>query len=708
MTIRAQASLIQVTSSQPDNRDFGTGFVVHQDGMNTYIVTCAHVVRDVGGPEHVRAGGRSARVVAEGEPDGLDVAVIAVEGLSPITSLALQASSSTSSNVTITGFSEHGRYRTIRALKGKLGKRFEIEDFGHTRRVGAWDFVITDEDNLEKGYSGSPVLDPGTGHVLGVVITKRGEKQGTAISIDTLSKVWATMPTSLIWTDDVTEIALSSSGNDQATVNPIESFPNTDEKDPKSTFDPFLLDSSEAAEARITSKIEAESSFTQDVVRLEAEATNDRIDILSTAVTQLDLFLRSQALPEATQAKSEVESVVEAQIDIARNLVQERHFVAGQAVLIKLKGQYAQNNISPELRARIANLLGCCALGMGEFDVARTRFSEAITDAPKNVGMITNDAMAALLNGKPEEALEISAAARSIDSRNPSAVSVYIQALYRLKQYEELEELLKNEQWIIENAVGAATLASIKYELAEYQQAEVLLRRAIDLDATEPQLYTLLANTILAPLAQELAEAVVFREETNERLKEAEEALSQAVALYEKGDNKDSLHAALVSRAGVRYICGALEAGLTDCERVLGENAQDRGALENKGRILLKLGRNPEAIRCFETILSQPPQDMSKPSRYKISSLGRGGNNVPLLLASAYIDTRQFDKAISLLLPLFTPSSEDREQIDVAELLLVAHAANHNNKAVADIVRIITETWPQDPEAKAVLAEHLA
>jgi tetratricopeptide (TPR) repeat protein len=462
------------------------------------------------------------------------------------------------------------------------------------------------------------------------------------------------------------------------------------------------------AEARITAKIEVESSFTRDVVHLQAEATRTRLDILPTMDTKLDLILRTLAREEVNQSKTGVEGVVEAQIAIARKLVQERHFVSGQSVLAELKEQYSQNDISPEARARIANLLGCCALAMGEFDVARTHFGEALINAPKNVGMMTNDAMAALLSAKPQEALEISGVARNLDPTNPSVASVYIQALYRLNRLEELEALLKNEHWIIENAVGAAALASIKYDLGEYQEAEVLLRRAITLDATDPQLYTLLANTILAPLAQELVEAIVFGDQTNERLKEAENVLSQAVALYEKGDNKDSLHAALVSRAGVRCIYGDLEAGLTDCERVLGENAQDRGALENKGRILLNLDRTLEAIHCFETILSQPPEGMSKTSRYQVALIGGGSSNLPMLLASVYIDTRQFDKAIKLLYPLLAPSPENREQIAIAELLLVAQTANHDNVAVADTVRIIEETWPQEPKAKAVMAEHLA
>jgi tetratricopeptide (TPR) repeat protein len=187
-----------------------------------------------------------------------------------------------------------------------------------------------------------------------------------------------------------------------------------------------------------------------------------------------------------------------------------------------------------------------------------------------------------------------------------------------------------------------------------------------------------------------------------------EEALNQAVALYEQGDNQTSLHAALVSRAGIRCIQGKQEEGLADCDRVLREDAVNKGALENKGRILLNLDRTLEAIACFERILNLPVEATVKLRRYRTSFIGGRQTNIPALLASAYINAGQITKVIELLLPLFKPSSDDRDQLDIAEVLLVAQSKKPDYAAAADTLKIIEATWPQQPEAKAILAEYFA
>ena len=74
-------SVLLVASDDPANGAFGTAFFVGRDAEDrAYVVTCAHVVRDVGGAGAVVVGGRRARVVAIGSPDGADdLAVLEVE-----------------------------------------------------------------------------------------------------------------------------------------------------------------------------------------------------------------------------------------------------------------------------------------------------------------------------------------------------------------------------------------------------------------------------------------------------------------------------------------------------------------------------------------------------------------------------------------------------------------------------------------------------
>lgn len=49
MNTYLQDAIVLITSSDPEVGGFGTGFIVYQDQQTSYVVTCAHVVRDVDG-----------------------------------------------------------------------------------------------------------------------------------------------------------------------------------------------------------------------------------------------------------------------------------------------------------------------------------------------------------------------------------------------------------------------------------------------------------------------------------------------------------------------------------------------------------------------------------------------------------------------------------------------------------------------------------
>ena len=49
-----QRSVVLISSSDRKNNRFGTGFVVRQYSGSAYLLTCAHVVDDVGGSDKVQ------------------------------------------------------------------------------------------------------------------------------------------------------------------------------------------------------------------------------------------------------------------------------------------------------------------------------------------------------------------------------------------------------------------------------------------------------------------------------------------------------------------------------------------------------------------------------------------------------------------------------------------------------------------------------
>jgi S1-C subfamily serine protease len=197
-------SVILITSSDPErmaDRDFGTGFVINQDEQTTYVLTCAHVVIEVGGSDKVRVGGHPATVEALGDRYGCDLAVLAIkERLTKLPPLKLSVVGEKGRQFSGIGFYTDGtKTRKLAEIRGKLGGT-QIIETTEGDRTKAWNLDIDEESehDLKSGYSGSPVIEQTSGYVLGVVAQLTGKGKGLAISIEVLAKVWSEIPHSLI------------------------------------------------------------------------------------------------------------------------------------------------------------------------------------------------------------------------------------------------------------------------------------------------------------------------------------------------------------------------------------------------------------------------------------------------------------------------------------------------------------------------------
>lgn len=188
-----QDYVVSVVSKNENNKSFGSGFIFFQDKSASYVLTCAHVLSDVGGINHARINGRSVKLVASGEEEDIDLVVLQVERLNakaPAT-LNLQAQAEQGTAFVTAGFQLFDKKLLIRSLRGKLGKQTGLESRKQEARIKTWDIDIVDEDFLQPGYSGAPVLDELTGGVIGIVSHRQGSgRRGFAISATALNLVW--------------------------------------------------------------------------------------------------------------------------------------------------------------------------------------------------------------------------------------------------------------------------------------------------------------------------------------------------------------------------------------------------------------------------------------------------------------------------------------------------------------------------------------
>lgn len=199
MSADLQGSVTLVTSTETTNNRFGTGFVIAQDDEAAYLLTCAHVIDDVGGAESIDVEGSPAAVVAYGSASELDLAVLRVPGSLDKKALPLQPTGDRDSAFLTAGFQKFGSHFLVRPLQGSLGQTVALAVRGQADRVRAWDLKIEDDYQLQPGYSGSPVLDQAGGTVLGVVSHRQGQgERGLAISVEALPKLWPEMPENLL------------------------------------------------------------------------------------------------------------------------------------------------------------------------------------------------------------------------------------------------------------------------------------------------------------------------------------------------------------------------------------------------------------------------------------------------------------------------------------------------------------------------------
>jgi len=199
VSVDLQASVVLIASSDPNISRFGTGFVIHQEGQATYLLTCAHVVEDVGGAETIDIGGLKGTVVALGNADALDLAVLRIEGQLDKSPLGLRVSGAKDSAFSTAGFQLFGKHYLIRPLQGRLGEPVGLAIRGQAGYIKAWDLKIEDDYQLQPGYSGSPVVDEISGEVLGIVSHRQGQgERGLAISIEALPNIWPDMPVHLL------------------------------------------------------------------------------------------------------------------------------------------------------------------------------------------------------------------------------------------------------------------------------------------------------------------------------------------------------------------------------------------------------------------------------------------------------------------------------------------------------------------------------
>lgn len=212
-------SIVLISSSQTNNT-IGTGFIIYQDASKTYLLTCFHVVDDVMNdvvddverPENLLANGIPVNIIAYGEKNGCDLAVLEVEELWNKPVLKLSNLYEVNRLFKGAGYKLQADVPISMNLFGIIEEKIQIWSIKLKKNIDGWNLTIDPENPLEEGNSGSPMIDLLSKSVVGVVTTTIGGKRGSAVSINVLKEIWPDMPQDLI-SSDANDISLFDLSN---------------------------------------------------------------------------------------------------------------------------------------------------------------------------------------------------------------------------------------------------------------------------------------------------------------------------------------------------------------------------------------------------------------------------------------------------------------------------------------------------------------
>jgi GTPase SAR1 family protein len=196
MTIDTSALFRLGNQDSGKKRKFGTGFSIGYDQQNLFILTCAHVVDDLGGEVWINDE-HKAEIIANGISKGVDLALLkvcyySIKNTPSLLNCITEGKLGVKFEVCGYRTFEQNKYN-LRTVTGSLGKSSFVESFTNNDRVKIWDLNITDDDfsKLQGGYSGSPLCNE-EGKLIAVVTHKIGDngQRGYAVDISNLEVIY--------------------------------------------------------------------------------------------------------------------------------------------------------------------------------------------------------------------------------------------------------------------------------------------------------------------------------------------------------------------------------------------------------------------------------------------------------------------------------------------------------------------------------------
>lgn len=433
--------------------------------------------------------------------------------------------------------------------------------------------------------------------------------------------------------------------------------------------------------------------------REDARDTDDSIALTGIEKTLLVYERRFQKIEKAIGTRSVADVSAEAivgsrylaEMNAIRDLLNTGHGHAARVLLEQLKKADEKEAFDNDFRFRLQTNLGAAALLLGEYEEAEPYFESALGLRPDDPKAIANRAQIAIVRDQPTAALQYALRAWCLRPGDPHVASIYLRALDVAGRAEEARRIAGEQSWMRSDPQCALVLAVIEFDAERYSEAEAMARASLLADPENAQVMELLGRCIIVPLQSELDQNPPLPGKLPPsaiaRANEAESLFDSAVRLLERQDHKELLLAAVANRGMALSLLGREEEALRDYDRVISHHPDQHSVHVNKARMLLAAGSPHEALQLLTAVNPETRMSAWHP------------------LAAAYLATGQPKKALQILAPRWVESEDRLNRIRVGELLLEAYSALSDTDGAEKIATALETEFPLDPEAIATAAE---
>lgn len=175
-----------VAIATPEGSIWGTGFFVSPEGQ---LLTCAHVVEDAGGAEKVRVNGQAVELVYLGDRTCDDFAILKLSGYQG-SSVSLSLNFQPMDRFLSIGYGRPD-FPQGASIDGTITDINPQSEFGNLPMLRLR--VKANSQQVQGGYSGSPVFDAETQGVIGLIAAYDNTEGALAVPLFTVLEKWSTL-----------------------------------------------------------------------------------------------------------------------------------------------------------------------------------------------------------------------------------------------------------------------------------------------------------------------------------------------------------------------------------------------------------------------------------------------------------------------------------------------------------------------------------